>query len=160
MGTVVIPSTHSGPPGIGHGGYVAGLLTPHVSGAAQVTLRRPAPLNVDLELSASETGWAISDASGVIADVTASTLELDIPPIPSLDEARTAEAGSPSRWYEKGVHPTCFGCALFRDDQIGLAIGVGPVDGRDGRKLFAGTALATADGRALAASKQTWFGRG
>lgn len=232
MGSIVIASTHSGPPGIGHGGYVAGFLTPNISGAAQVTLRRPAPLNVELQLAnvIDDKGdrWELRDGDGVIADAIAATLELDVPAAPSLEEARAAEAGSPSRWHTKGVHPTCFGCALFRDDDIGLAVGVGPVDGRDGlvagvwrprpeqanphmviaaidcpgamafiaqeqsagllgrmvveqfapvradedhivmawqmdvdgRKLFAGTALTTADGTVVAASKQTWFGRG
>lgn len=235
MTTTTIAATHSGPAGIGHGGYVAGLLTCHIDGAAQVTLRRPAPLDTSLEVAQTEAGWELRLGDDVIADAIASKLDLDVPALPSVDTARAAEAGSPSRWHGRGVHPTCFGCALFRDDDIGLAIGVGPVDGadpslvaglwtpradqgdgdgvvnphfvvsaidcpgamafiaaqrgagllgrmvveqfaparvgenyvvsawqigEDGRKLFAGTALSTTDGTIVAASRQTWFGRG
>lgn len=228
MGTLVIPETHGGPRGIGHGGYVVGLLAAAFDGPVQVTLRKPAPLDVDLERTDSE----LRHGDAVIADAVAAPLDLAVPSAPSLEEARAAEAGSPSRWNERGVHPTCFGCAQFRDDDLGLGIGVGPVAGRDdlvaavwrpraehadaqgvvdplyviaaidcpgamafivadqragllgrmvveqfgpvraevdhvvfawqiggeGKKLFAGTALADADGHVLAASRQTWFG--
>lgn len=236
MGTVIVPGTHNGPGGIGHGGYVVGLLTSQIDGAAQVTLRRPAPLDVELDrVSVDDDGvtrWELRNGDDVIADAIAAALELDVPTPPSLDVARDAEARSPSRWNERGVHPTCFGCAQYRGDGIGLAVGAGPVAadsgtlvastwrprsehagadgvvdphivvaaldcpgamafiafeqgagllgrmfveqyasvpaetdhvvmawqiGIEGRKLFAGTALATADGVVLAASRQTWF---
>lgn len=127
IGSVVIPQTHGGPRGIGHGGYVVGLLATRIDGAAQVTLRRPAPLDVSLDVVATEAGWELRQGDDVIADAIATTLEVAVPTPPSLDDARAAEAKSPSRWNERGVHPTCFGCAQFRDDDIGLGIGVGPL---------------------------------
>ena len=133
MGSVVIPETHGGPRGIGHGGYVVGLLAGNVAGAAQVTLRKPAPLGVALDVVLTENAWELRSGDDVIADATSTVLDLAVPRAPSLDEARAAEEKSPSRWNETGVHPTCFGCALFRDDDLGLAIGTGPlqVDGID-----------------------------
>lgn len=232
MGVIEIPETHGGPRGIGHGGYVVGLLSTNIRGAAQVTLRKPAPLGVPLDIVLTEHGWELRNGDDVIAEATSAKLELDVPAPPSVDAARAAQDKSPSRWHERGVHPTCFGCAQFRDDDIGLGIGVGPVHvdgvdlvaatwrpraehadadgvvdphivvaaidcpgamafiayeqgagllgrmvveqfgpvvagtdyivmawqiGTDGRKLFAGTALTTADGEVLAASRQTWF---
>lgn len=232
MGSVEIPETHGGPRGIGHGGYVVGLLSTNIAGAAQVTLRKPAPLGVRLDVVLTEFGWELRRGDDVIADATSAKLDIEVPKAPSLDIAREAEARSPSRWHERGVHPTCFGCAQFRDDEIGLGIGVGPVSvdgvdlvastwrpraehadadgvvdphivvsaidcpgamafiafeqgagllgrmvveqyapvpaetdhivmawqiGVEGRKLFAGSALTSATGEVLAASRQTWF---
>ena len=235
MSAVVVPQHFVGPPGMGHGGYVAGLLAQHVDGAVQVTLRRATPVGVELQVQPADDGVVRLCHDGeLIAEAEPAALELDVPPVPSIEDARAAEAGSPSHWNELGVHPICLGCGLARDDQDGLAIAVGPleVDGhqqvaavwrptdamcgadgavdplwvlaaldcpgamafiargtfagllgrivfeqtgraepgedhvvtgwqidRDGRKLFAGTALAAADGTVLARARATWFER-
>jgi hypothetical protein len=232
---VVVPENFVGPPGMGHGGYVAGLLAGHVEGGVQVTLRRATPVGLDLTVEVTDDGHvALSHDGELVAEAEPATVELDVPPPPGIDEARAAEAGSPSHWNEIGVHPICFGCGLARDDEEGLEIPVGPleVDGheqvaavwrptaamagpdggvephwvlaaldcpgamafiargtfagllgriafeqtgrvepevdhvvtgwqidRDGRKLFAGTALATADGEIVARARATWFER-
>lgn len=240
MSNVIVPGNHVGPPTMGHGGYVAGLLAREVlrarDGAVQITLRRPTPVDHELEvLDAGTDRWELRDGDDLIAEAEPSTLDLEIPPVPGVDDARAAEAGSPSRWEGRGVHPVCLGCGLARTDDEGLEIGVGPlvVDGHEqvaaawrpkqahagrdgtvdplwvlaaldcpgamafiargtsagllgrivfeqrapvtlaedhvvlgwqigteGRKLFAGTALASAEGRVLAAARATWFGRG
>ncbi len=230
---VLVPENCMGPPGVGHGGYVAGLLARHVEGASQVTLRRPTPCGVPLTIDdLGADRWVLRDGDEVLAEAEPAVLDLAVPPVPAVDAARAAEAGSPSRWDERGVHPICFGCSLARDDDEGLEVAVGPVDvdghelvaaawrpparlagpdgavdphwvlaaldcpgamayiargtfagllgrivfeqtgrvepevdhvvvgwqiGQDGRKLLAGTALATADGAVLARSRQTWF---
>lgn len=232
---VIVPPHFVGPPGMGHGGYVAGLLARQFAGAAQVTLRRATPVGVQLSVvDAGEGRWELRDGEELIGEAEPTSLELDVPPRPDIEAARAAEAGSPSHWNEIGVHPICFGCGLSRDDDEGLGIAVGPleVDGReqvaavwrpspimagadgtvdpqwvlaaldcpgamafiargtfagllgriafeqmapaevgvdhvvtgwqidrDGRKLFAGTALATADGTLLARARATWFER-
>ncbi len=51
-----IPNRFAGPPEMGHGGYVAGLLAGRTDGAVQVTLRQPIPLDVDLELVSLDGG--------------------------------------------------------------------------------------------------------
>ena len=232
---VVVPEHCVGPPGMGHGGYVAGLLARRIDGASQITLRRPTPIGAELVLEdLGDQRWALRDGDDLIADAEPASLDLDVPPVPTVDEARKAEIDSPSRWNEHGVHPICFGCGLARDDDEGLEVTVGPlevdghdevaavwrpgraltgVDGgidthwvlaaldcpgamafiargtfagllgrivfeqtgrvrpdvdhvvtgwqidRDGRKLFAGTALAAADGTVLARARATWFER-
>lgn len=231
VSTVLVPQHFVGPPGMGHGGYVAGLLARHVEGAVQVTLRRATPVGIALDVDVSGTGTVTLSCDGeLIAEAEPAVLDLDVPSPPDIEAARAAEAGSPSYWNEIGVHPICFGCGLARDDDDGLAIPVGPLDvegreqvaavwrpttemagpdgsvdtlyvlaaldcpgamafiargtfagllgrivfeqigrvepdvdhvvtgwqiDRDGRKLFAGTALATADGTVLARARAT-----
>jgi hypothetical protein len=233
--TVVVPEHFIGPPGMGHGGYVAGFFAGRIPGTVQVTLRRPTPVGADLDLVELDGGrWELRHGDEMIAEAEPATLELDVPTVPTASAARAAEVSSPSRWDEQGVHPICLGCGLAREDDEGLELGVGPlvVDGieqvaavwrpparlagddgavdpqwvvaaldcpgamayiargtfagllgrivfeqtgpvepevdhvvtgweieRDGRKLFAGTALATADGEVLARTRQTWFAR-
>jgi hypothetical protein len=235
VSAVVVPQHCVGPPGMGHGGYVAGLLARHVEGAVQVTLRRATPVGAELAVEVIDDGRvALCHDGELIAEAEPATLDLDVPPAPGIDAARAAEAGSPSHWNEIGVHPICLGCGLSRDDEEGLEIAVGPLevegheqvaavwrpteamagpDGgvdplwilaaldcpgamafiargtfagllgrivfeqtgraepgadhvvtgwqieRDGRKLFAGTALSTAEGTVLARARATWFER-
>jgi len=130
----------AGPPTMGHGGYVAGLFATRTKGAVQVTLRRPTPLDTPLELETldeEEQRFALKHGDDVIAESEPSTLDIDVPAPPSLDAARAAEPGSPSRYDGRGVHPTCFGCGLRRPDGDGLRIAVGPVDVRDVRQVAA-----------------------
>lgn len=231
---VVVPENCMGPPGVGHGGYVAGLLARRIEGASQITLRRPTPCSVPLAIDDVDGGHLVlREGDDVLVEAEPAALDLDVPPVPSVEAARAAEAGSPSRWDERGVHPICFGCSLTRDDDEGLEAAVGPLEvdgheevagvwrpparlvgadggvdthwvlaaldcpgamayiargtpaglllgrivfeqtgrvepdvdhvvmgwqlGQDGRKLLAGTALATADGTVLARSRQIWF---
>lgn len=215
---------------MGHGGYVAGLLTEGYAGAAQVTLRRPTPIDTTLEVrELPGDKRALMHAETLIAEAEPAALELELPPAVSLEDARGAEAASPAHYGEHGVHPRCFGCGKLRAD--GLRVFVGPLEvqgqrivagsfdttpfrasdgslphaiviaaldcpgafaflaeqvrvgllgrivferyapapadeqlivtgnrlGRDGRKLFAGTALYDPRGTLLAAAKATWF---
>lgn len=229
MSTVVIPSHCAGPPSIGHGGYVAGLLARRIPGPVQVTLRKPAPLEAELTLVESDCTWTLRRGGEVVAEAVPTTVDLAVPAAPDVATAQAAEAGSPSLRH---VHPTCLGCGLQRADDQGLAITVGPVEvdgfpqvagvwrpgerhlrddglvdplwvlaaldcpgamafiaaglpagllgrisfaqhapvtpdvdyvvtgwqvGQEGRKMFAGTALTSADGRVLARAAETWF---
>ena len=122
---------------MGHGGYVAGLLAERVEGAVQVTLRRPIPLDVRLDLVDTEGGGAqLLYGDDLLVEAEPSDLELDVPPPPPLDAARAAEAASPSHYDGRGVHPTCFGCGTAREN--GLRVFVGPLT-VDGAEQVAGT---------------------
>ncbi len=126
---IEIPARYAGPPSMGHGGYVAGLFTAEIEGAIQVTLRQPTPLDVALELEATDDGrWELRHGDNVIAEAEPATLEIDVPTPPGPEAARGAEAGSPAFYDERGVHPTCFGCGAHRPDGDGLRIFVGPVE--------------------------------
>ncbi|WP_436794455.1 hypothetical protein [Actinospongicola halichondriae] len=134
MSSVVVPENCVGPPSMGHGGYVGGLLAREIDGAAQITLRQPTPVGVELEIvDCGGDRLELRHGDELLVEATPGDLDLSVPTPPSIDEARAAEAGSPSHWDERGVHPICFGCGLARDDDEGLEIAVGPVtvDGVD-----------------------------
>lgn len=130
-----------GPPSMGHGGYVAGLLAEQLSGsAAQVTLRRPTPLDraLELVLADGQPGGSVRllDGEQLVAEAVAASLELAVPRPPSLAQAAAAELGSPSFYRERGVHPTCFGCSRAREPGDGLRVFAGPCE-VDGQRIVA-----------------------
>ena len=164
MEALIVEGRYPGPPNMGHGGYVAGLLVDAVGGAherpIEVTLRRPVPLDVPLSLSRADDDDGrkvelrrddelIAEA-GPAADITTITA-LDIPTPPSIEAARAAAPGSPSLYDDgRGVHPICFGCGNRRTDDEGLKVFAGPValdgDG-DGAQQVAGVWRPGADER-------------
>lgn len=129
---VEVAPRFAGPPGIGHGGYVAGLLVGHWARAAQVTLRRPTPLGTPLRLEGTDAGDAeraeLWHDDQLIAEAAPAPLALAVPPPPDVDGAVAAEAGSPSFYGGRGVHPTCFGCGAHRAPGDGMGIAAGPVE--------------------------------
>jgi hypothetical protein len=151
---------------MGHGGYVAGLLVDHAGGTSggplEVTLRRPVPLDTDLELVDVAAGHAeLRRGDELIAEVKPAddpgvVRGLDVPAPPSLSEAESAEGGSPSLYDNgRGVHPICFGCGNCRDDDEGLQVFAGPLE-VGGRAQVAGvwrpgSSERTSDGWVLAA---------
>lgn len=125
---IVIAETFQGPPGIGHGGHIAGHFA-DIGAVVQVTLRRPAPLDVDLEIvSGADGARELRHDGALLAEAVPGVLDLEVPPPPVLAAARDAEAESPSYADGIGVHPTCFGCGLQRADGSGLRIAAGPVE--------------------------------
>ncbi len=134
---VTVTSRFCGPPRMGHGGYVAGLFAERITDCVQVTLRKPTPLDTPLELQDREAGkLALLHGEMLIAEAERATLELDVPPPPTLQRAEAAEAGSPSHRGERGVHPICFGCGRERAAGDALRIFVGPCEAH-GRSLVA-----------------------
>jgi hypothetical protein len=138
-----VARSFAGPPNMGHGGYVAGLLASHLDAgtrAVQVTLRRPVPLDTDLEVVESPGRAELRRDDELIVEAeVVDRVDLDVPPPPSVDDARAAEAGSPSRYNDgRGVHPICFGCGAQRDGGDGLRVFAGPVEVA-GRPQVAGT---------------------
>lgn len=135
---IEVPSRFAGPPAMGHGGYVAGLLAGNATGAVQVTLRRPIPLDVALDLVDVGPGrLELRHGDELLAESEPSSLSIDVPPPPSLDAARAAEPASPSHAEPNGVHPTCFGCGRARAPGDALRIFAGPLD-VEGRRQVAG----------------------
>ena len=144
---LVIPRRFAGRPAIGHGGYVAGLFTDLIPGAVQVTLRRPAPLDIDLEIVEVGDGrFELRHGDDLIAEAEPATLAIDPPLPPSIDEVRAAEPLSPARYNGTGVHPTCFGCALGREPGDALRVAAAPVGDQVAAVWHPGPAWAEADG--------------
>ena len=211
---VIIPARYSGPPGSANGGYTCGLVAGLLGGDAEVTLRRPPPLDRPLRWD----GGRLWDGEELVAEGESAELELEVPAPVSLEEAEAASARYVG--FEEHAFPTCFVCGPHRED--GLRIFAGPVDSRDlvaapwtppessrelvwaaldcpgafavgfegrgevvlgrlaarvdrlpaagephvvvawplsedGRKLYAGTAIFTADGEPIARARATWI---
>jgi hypothetical protein len=131
--TVVIDPRFCGPPGTGNGGYVAGLMAARLGGAAEITLRRPPPVAVALELQASaERSVSLAHGPDLIAEGVAGGPDMPVPAAVSLAEAQAAGAGCRLRAHpEEHPYPGCFVCGPDRGPGDGLGIMVGPVTGRD-----------------------------
>ena len=119
---VTIPRRFNGPLDSGQGGYSAGLVATFIDGPADVSLRRPVPLDSPLEVATDGDGDGdgdgtvrLLDGAGLIADGRpASGLEVDVPEPVGLDAAR--EATSRYAGDREGPFSRCFVCGLARDD--------------------------------------------
>ncbi len=125
--TLIVEKKYAGPPGIGNGGYVAGLLAREVRGPAQITLLRPTPLDTPLRLEHEADGVVNAVRDGqTLASAKPAALDLQPPHNPGAEAARAAAGMSPA--LTRNVHPICFVCGTERDDNEGLNIYAGPVD--------------------------------
>ncbi|GAC1305841.1 MAG: hypothetical protein NVSMB16_01510 [Acidimicrobiales bacterium] len=132
---IEIAGRFAGPPAMGHGGYVSGLLAERTEGGVQVTLRRPIPLDVPLDLEeVAPQHFVLRRGDELLVESEPARLDLAVPPAPGLAQAADAAPASPSSWDGGGVHPVCFGCGANRLDGDGLRIFAGPV-GRVGGLL-------------------------
>jgi hypothetical protein len=112
-----------GPPNIAHGGYLAGVMAEGLSGAVQITLRKPTPLATPLVLRDLDAGKrALLHGDVVTAELEPSHLVLDVPRPPTLAEARAAEPNA----AVLRSHPRCFGCGPARAAGDALRLFVGP----------------------------------
>lgn len=122
---IVITERFRGPPASGNGGYVAGLLGAHLAGASRVRLHVPPPLDRPLLIEALGDTIQLKDGDVLVATCTAASLEVDVPPAPSLEEARAA-----AKHYVGFVHhpfASCFVCGPDRAEGDGLRIFPGAV---------------------------------
>ena len=135
---IVIDSRFQGPPGLGNGGYAAGVIAGAVGTEATVTLRAPIPLDTPLGLArdggerrtaggASPTRRAELRYEGtgtLIAEAVTATLDLEPPPAPDRSTARAATARYRGR--RPGPYQECFVCGYARAPGSGLRIFAGP----------------------------------
>jgi hypothetical protein len=128
---LVIAPRFCGPPGIGNGGYVSGMVAAYLDGPAEITLRRPAPLSTPLSVARGEAGVRVLDGDTLIAEGKPAPARLrdEIPGAVAVEAAREAGASSRLRRRpEQHPFPGCFVCGARAD---GLGIMVGRVPGRD-----------------------------
>ena len=122
---MIIPPRYNGPPDSANGGYACGLMSEALGGGFEVTLLRPPPLGVDLDL----VGHELRQGDVLIAEARrAPPFALDVPAPVSVEEAEEASKRYPG--FQHHAYPTCFSCGPERDD--GLRIFPGPVAGREG----------------------------
>jgi len=125
----IIDLALEGPPGACQGGYACGLLAGHLAADAEVTLRKPVPLGVDLRVAPAGDAMALYAGDEPVAEGVGVRLADESPEPPTFAEALAATADFPglrSHPYEK-----CVGCGTARSDPAALRIFPGPVFGRD-----------------------------
>ena len=115
-----------GPPDSGNGGYVCGLLAERLAApVATVTLRRPPPLERELDIVVSGAGLDLLDGDLLIASAEPAALELEVTP-PPTSEAASSAAGS-FAGFDRHAFPGCFVCGPERGHVDGLGIFAGVV---------------------------------
>lgn len=127
---ITIQEQFAGPPDMGNGGYVCGLLAHHLPGAVEVTLRRPAPLEKPLMIKQENGRSQLLDGEALIGEAQAVELTLSVPEPPDY---QTAVAASARYIVQNANHPFphCFVCGPKRPAGDGLQIFPTAVAGRD-----------------------------
>lgn len=118
-----IPSRFNGPLESGNGGYCSGVIAGFVGGPAEVSLRRPVPLDAQLDVIRESDGSVkVLDGEALVAEARSTPeLEVEVPAPVSLHEARLA-AGR-YRGSSEGVFSRCFVCGRAREDAFGVFAG-------------------------------------
>ena len=134
--TIVIDSRFSGPPGLGNGGYVAGVVAGPVGSEATATLRAPIPLDTPLELTANGApAQSASAAPGsrraelrhegkLLAEAMTDVPDLAAPPAP--DRSTALAASGRYRGRAPNPYQECFVCGYAREPGSGLRVFAGP----------------------------------
>ena len=125
--SICISSRFNGPRGSGNGGYSAGLVAGLLGGEAEINLRRPVPLDTELEVARDgDDVVRVLDGDALVAEGRAAEVELDLPAPVSPAEARQAAqrfTGPPDDIFSR-----CFVCGKEREDSFGVFAGA--VEGR------------------------------
>jgi len=141
--TIVIQKRYVGPPSIGNGGYLAGLLAKEFNHAAQITLRKPIIIEIPLQVKrlamsggpSGQSQWAASQKTELyaedtlIAEAIPHSLEMDIPQPPSVADILAAQ-----KLVDYGrfhPYPYCFVCGPKRKHGDGLRIFPVPIPGQE-----------------------------
>lgn len=122
-----IARRYRGPEESGNGGYTCGMVARFVAGDAEVTLRKPPPLDAALEVRRVEGGVDVYAADDLIAEGRTVGFDLEVPLPPTMAEAEAARRHYTG--YRTHAFPTCFVCGTDRAAD-GLMIHAGGVEGR------------------------------
>ena len=127
--TIVIESRFSGPPNSGNGGYVCGLLAGFIEGPAEITLRKPPPLDRSLRVEVrSGQRLRLLDGEDIIAEGQPIRFDLELPPPPSFAEAQAASENYVG--FAEHEFANCFVCGPLRAPGNGLRIFAGAAPGK------------------------------
>ncbi len=124
---VIIDKRYCGPKDSGNGGYVCGSMARHVDGVAEVTLRKPPPLERALDLELNGSRVSLRDGDDLVAEARSATLDIDIPEPPSFEVASAATRSY--RGFEFHALPHCYVCGPLRED--GMHVFPSPIPDRD-----------------------------
>jgi acyl-coenzyme A thioesterase PaaI-like protein len=132
MSTVRIERRFRGPPETGNGGYVAGLVAAALGGSnCTVTLKSPPPIDEDLTLTTEDSSASLMWDDKLVVTATSEPVEIEVPPPPSLADARDAEPRFTGHSHH--IFPGCFVCGPERDAGDGMRIFPGPMHDKANR---------------------------
>ena len=121
-----IPARHMGPPGSANGGVTCGRLAAYLaSPVAQVTLRRPPPLDTDLRVDVGPDGVTLWDGEQAVAEGVPGAVEVEPPP--AVDVATAQHAAQHYAGLTIHPFPGCFVCGTDREPPDALGLRPGPV---------------------------------
>ena len=132
MAELRVPGRFRGPPGVANGGVASGSLAALLGGVAEVTLRRPVPLDRPLPVRGDGEGTLVVEDGGVLlAEARPAKVAVEPPAVPAAVTPQAAQAAAGrSRYYDDPVFPGCFVCGPARATGDGLRIFPGRVAGR------------------------------
>jgi hypothetical protein len=126
---IVVERRFNGPPTSANGGYACGRVARFVDGPAEVTLRRPVPLETALDAERHDDGHVTLHHDDVLVAEAEPALPLDDiepPRRPTVDEAREAMR---QRWNSfPELLTDCYVCSPDRRDGLGVSFGRLPAD--------------------------------
>ena len=128
--SLVIDHHICGLPGVGFGGYVAGLLATELGSPAKVDFIRPAPLGIELSIAhdpASEV--TLLHGANVLATGRPFEASEDHPAPPTWEEAVLASEAYVA--MTDNEYPNCFGCGPAMPDGKGMRVFTGPIKGHE-----------------------------
>ncbi len=127
---MLIARRFRGPAGSANGGYAAGRVASYVRGPAEVTLRSPPPLDVELTVDREDGGRVVvRSPERVVAEAAPVELPFEAPAPVSLADAQAATLTNPSKTDPD--YSDCFVCGPARVPGDGLGIFPGAVAGRE-----------------------------
>lgn len=124
-----IPRRFNGPLQSGNGGYCSGVLAGFLDGPAEVKLRRPVPLDTQLDVVHEDDGTVrLLEGEALVAEARqVPGFDVEVPAPVNPDDARLA--AERYRGLSDGVFSRCFVCGRARADAFGVF--AGPVEGRE-----------------------------
>src|SRR4051794_39390317 len=135
LSSIRIPKRFCGPPDSGNGGYTCGLVSQTMQIAADVTLRRPVPMETELSIVEVPNGVHLKNGDDLVAEGAPLIWSCSAPrEAITLPGAEYAAAHSPA--FDNHPFPTCFTCGPDRDEGDGLRIFPGKWQGT-GREYWA-----------------------
>jgi hypothetical protein len=118
--TIRIAGRFCGPPKSGNGGYSSGMVASLLPGACECTLRKPIPLERDLQTEVSESNARLLDGAELIIEAARTSLAAPERDSIGIDHARRVALTSPA--FSNHPFPTCFTCGPDRAEGDGLRI--------------------------------------
>ena len=134
MPQIFVPKRFNGPPETANGGYVAGLIAGEmrnagISGAIEVSLRAPPPVEAQMDLVIAGSGCKCRHGDTVIGGARRVDALGAVPAAPSLEMAAQGRENFPP--VADHAFPYCFVCGPSRTKD-GLCIFTGRPHGYDG----------------------------